>query len=126
MEWSLRKESLSIVAAAGPSTAAESAGAAADNTDQDDRIPAAGLNSLHRRRRYHHHTDSRRTASKTKNGMGSEGNGKGRAKRRDGEKKRVGLKIGFVRRRKQEQEHGRDVIAFLSAFSIDSARLNPR
>jgi hypothetical protein len=92
MEWSLRKESLSIVAAAGPSTAAESAGAAADNTDQDNR--AAGLNSLRRWRRHHHHTDSRRTASKMKKGMGSEGGGKGRAKRRDGEKKRVGLKTG--------------------------------
>lgn len=92
MEWSLRKESLSIVAAAGPNTAAESAGAAADNTDQDNRIPAAGLNSLRRWRRHHHHTDSRRTASKMKKGMGSEGGSKGGAKRRDGEKKRVRLK----------------------------------
>jgi hypothetical protein len=58
MGRSLRKELLSI-AAAGPSTVAGSAGAAAaDNTDQNIRIPA-GWSNLH-----HHYTDSLRTASK--------------------------------------------------------------
>jgi hypothetical protein len=57
MGRSLRKGLLSI-AAAGPSTDAGSAGAAADNTDQDIRIPA-GWSNLH-----HHYTDSLRTASK--------------------------------------------------------------
>ena len=68
MERFLRKESLSIVAA-DPSTVAESAGAAADNTDQDNRIPA-GPSSQRRRR---HHTGSLHTASNMKNEMGSEG-----------------------------------------------------
>jgi hypothetical protein len=64
MGRSLRKGFLSI-AAAGPSTDAGSAGAAADNTDQDIRIPAgAGWSNLHR-----HYTDSLHTASKKIKGV---------------------------------------------------------
>lgn len=71
MERFLRKESLSTVAAAGPSTVAESAGAAADNTDQDNCIPAGPSSQRRHHHHHHHHTGFRRTASNLKKGMGS-------------------------------------------------------